>query len=198
MVLAESVIILSGTKATSWNTLCKVSTWISLFRKNYTAFMQPTSMPNSEWMSLKHCLDLRYCVNISWAKIGRENQLYTYRSIRHGQNRLDKPDLVNAKYYMDNCMLLPIITAYLATKPKDYVYAMGGFSSIRMRIDYSENTTVAQVYQPLTAGWLQALAMSIEHGTDCLLCDLWFLELAGYGFLWERDPSLASWSPNFA
>jgi hypothetical protein len=204
IILARSVILLSGAKTTNWTTVCNVLAWIRLFRNRCSRnrcsqSMQPSNMPISEWHSLRYDLDLRYCANISFAKIGRASQvLNTQPTICHDQEQSDEVNLRAAEFLMNGCLLLSYGNTYLATNPKDYVYAMGSVSGIRMRIDYAKTTTVADVYRLLIVVWLQSLELITRQRIDSPLCNLWFLELAGCGFPWERDGSLTSWLPNFA
>ncbi|KAF2867065.1 hypothetical protein BDV95DRAFT_182719 [Massariosphaeria phaeospora] len=69
--------------------------------------------------------------------------------------------------------------------PKDYIYGLEGMTGLGILADYSENKTVAEVYQEYAALWLLGLS------------ELKFLDMAGVGFLWEETPGLPSWTPNF-
>lgn len=90
-----------------------------------------------------------------------------------------------------------------ATNPKDHVYGLLGVTGINIRVDYSEKTTVAEVFQDVTAAWLQDYASKKEdlaaEAAVSGMKELWFLSLAGL----RRDCNhvgcqhFSSWAPNF-
>lgn len=90
-----------------------------------------------------------------------------------------------------------------ATDPKDHVYGLLGITGIGIQVDYSQQTSVANVFRDVVAAWLQDFArpdkdLTAENAVSKMK-ELWFLSLAGL----RRDchnescRHFASWAPNF-
>lgn len=90
-----------------------------------------------------------------------------------------------------------------ATDPKDHVYGLLGVTGIDIRVDYSDQTSVAKVFHDVTAAWLKDYA-SQKGDTAAEVAvsgmkELWFLGLAGLRRNCNHNScrNFSSWAPNF-
>jgi hypothetical protein len=197
LVLARSLIFLSGSRTTTWQRLCSLLIWVQLFRIRCSEFRRPEAMPVRDWGLLMHFLYTRYCLFVTLGKTGRsQGLLNTDRPVVHGHTKLDVPDFHTGMHIINSYGLLRLAVTFQATDPKDYVYAMGGITGIHIQTDYSSGKSVAQVYQDFVAGWLLVLAKN-SWTNEKIMYDLWFLELSGIGSTLNQIPTLPSWAPNF-
>jgi hypothetical protein len=168
--------------------------WIMLYRKWSLPARCSEAMPYKEWLFLlEHPIPRPFLLIIDTKTSRAYNCVNTHGSdtgsIRY-QNLLQ---------LRQGVITVQAAIEYQATNPKDYIYGMAGVTGIRSLMDYSSNTTVAQVYQNFVAHWLETLAISIEEVPQpAPSCQLWFLALAGLGFDWKGISGLPSWAPNFA
>jgi hypothetical protein len=193
-VLAQNVVFLSAAKAVSWNTTCCVFLWMLLVRMRYSSTALPDYIPHKDRATLA-----------SWATPSRAGRIAGCKELRSGKHEvahlpsdIDMPfPRPEQKVFMYKLGAFAI--TYQATNPKDYVYGMCGVSGIRIKPDYRPETTVAQVYQDHVAQYLEDVAKEdIRRFVREQLSLLWFLDLAGIGFMWETPPGLPSWAPNFS
>jgi hypothetical protein len=201
VVLARDVILLCGSKNISWLEVCGVQVWIKLFQMKYSSADKPQYMPIQEWFVLTEYgvsnEYIRICTLKSCAGLRKTIQRRQGVSLADSSHEaILKAQFRQARFQFDmsECTL-----HYQATDAKDYVYALGGLTGLRIPTDYSSQTTLAQVYQEDTMRWLNALAWGGDFEGDPyhrIVCDLWFLTYAGIGFLWKPIQGLPSWVPN--
>lgn len=92
-----------------------------------------------------------------------------------------------------------------ATDPKDHVYGLLGVTGIDIPVDYSKETSVAQVFREVTAAWLRDYASKRGHQdaearvTVSGMKELWFLSLAGLRPDCKEVSCqhFSTWAPNF-
>jgi hypothetical protein len=193
-VLAQNVVFLSATNVVSWNTTCRIFLWMLLIQMRYSYNDLPDYIPEEDRMTLA-----------SWTHPTRAGRIAACKELRSGrQVVVQLPSDISMPFPRpeQKAFLYKLGTfavTYQATNPKDYVYGMCGVSGVRMEPDYRPETTVAEVYQGFVAQYFSdILEESIRVFVRSKSSILWFLDLAGSGFLWEIPPGLPSWAPNFS
>ncbi|KAH7084244.1 heterokaryon incompatibility protein-domain-containing protein [Paraphoma chrysanthemicola] len=182
-VLAGNLLLMCGTTITSWRT-------------HHSLSKCPSGIPPGEWYTLMEDFDItERAVSIN---AGRWSVNLRERNAALESN--DRSTLVTSVSLIMSIHLSGKAVLYRATDPKDYVYGMGGVVDSRIRTDYGEAHSVAQVYQDHVSEWFIRRVgapgqsfQDIEGGPD-----LWFLDLAGIGFPRQPFLGLPSWAPNFA
>jgi hypothetical protein len=201
LVLARDAVLLCGPKKISWLEVCCVQFWIKLAGMKYLSADIPHSVPLRDWAVLMQ-LELPYEYILvcafkkwaSWLNHPQRQQLFS---------PVDSPNEATLKVQFKEaragfCMTENALK-YQVTDAKDYVYALGGVTGLRIPTDYSSETTIAQVYQEYAVRWMNSLAwgeVSERDPDHRIMCDLWFLAYAGIGSLWTPIPGLLSWVPN--
>jgi hypothetical protein len=184
VVLAQDIILVSGTNSTSWSAVCVVMLWIQLFRTVHSSIENAMNVFGHDWFPLAVSTVSEYVVRISAIRYSRANR-------RDITQQSPGPTPITLDY-----TLYHTAASYQATNPKDYVYGMRGLSGVHVPTDYSQDTTVAQTYEKLIEHWLLTSSNGEPYQSGSPN-PLWFLDLAGIGFNWEPLSGLASWAPNF-
>jgi hypothetical protein len=199
---ARNAVLLCGPKKISWLELGCIEFWIKLVGINCSSADIPQSLPLQDWFTLMHpTLFTRYtrvCNFKSWA---------SYRDVLQREQLVPSADPPNEATLKERCeevkgqlFMIQHALNYQVTDAKDYVYALGGVTGLRIPTDYSSKTTIAQVYQEYIVRWVNTLAWGEVSKGDLdhrFMCDLWFLTYAGIGSLWTPISGLLSWVPNF-
>jgi hypothetical protein len=200
-VLAQDKILLCGRKTVSWVTICRVFTWMRLVEIQYNRSAKPDFIPELEWQSLLFCGRVIYpfrsiadFTSLQTTRVTGAQQVQDqHHQLSHGtipkrcEQRLHGVELLSSAFQ------------YRATNPKDYIYGMTGVTGYQVMPDYSQKTTVAEVYQRFIEACLITAKESHEKGSLGAESNiLWFFGLAGTGFGWRDTPDLPSWAPDFA
>lgn len=162
IVLAREALLVSKTSCVSWMyTIDRVFYW--LWRVEKCKIPSPTFLAPSLW---------QYLTSYRLARSLPSKHLETVKRRRRVPPSPMRPWSMFKRASMLN-----------ATDPKDNVYALLGVTGIDVRVDYSEQTSVAKVYEDLTGAWLQEYASANnEMLLDSLIFgleELWFLDFAG-------------------
>jgi hypothetical protein len=201
LVLARDAVLLCGPKKTSWLEVCCVQFWIELAGMKYLSADIPHSVPLRDWAVLmqfvlpyEYILVCAFKKWASWLNHPQRKQLFS---------PVDSPNEATLKIQFKEARagfrMTENALKHQVTDAKDYVYALGGVTGLRIPTDYSSETTIAQVYQEYAVRWMNSLAWGeVSEGDPDhrIMCDLWFLAYAGIGSLWTPIPGLLSWVPN--
>jgi hypothetical protein len=201
LVLARDAVLLCGPMKISWLEVCCVQFWIKLARMKYSSADIPHSVPSQDWFVLMQIRVPDKYTRVYYFKLwARCMDLHQRQQLL---SPADSPNEATLKARFEEAKRQFSMTEsaldYQVTDAKDYVYAVGGVTGLRISTDYNSETTIAQVYQEYAMQWMNALAWGeVSEGdpNHRIMCDLWFLTYAGIGFLWTPIPGLLSWVPN--
>jgi hypothetical protein len=201
IVLARDAVLLCGSKRISWLEVCDVQSWMMLIKMKHSFADLPHSVPMGDWTAL-----MAIGVSERFDRIRKLDicEPLRKRLLRHHSvppNDVSIKEKLKAHFTMTEYQFRMSEGAlnYRATDAKDYVYAIGGVTGLRIPADYSPGITVAEVYHGYVVRWLTALAWGEASDVDTgrrIVCDLWFLAYAGIGFLWKPIQDLPSWVSN--
>ncbi|KAH7078437.1 heterokaryon incompatibility protein-domain-containing protein [Paraphoma chrysanthemicola] len=190
LVLAKSAILLCGSRSIAWSAVCIVYTWLKLLKLRHSGTVKPQDIHAKKWWQLTVNEVPR-----SMANIGLCRAMIAITDDIKSQKMLHMTSIARKLRYI----VCFAATGREATDPKDFVYALGGMTGIQMTMDYSPDTTAAQVYHEFFSGCVLASKRLPNQDTGrhkAWLCDLWFLTMAGIGQPWNFLPGLPSWTPN--
>jgi hypothetical protein len=184
VALAPELLLLCGVRAIPWSKVRFVMLWIQAVLRRFPEKDRGQYLPWENWIHLEHC--------------GKSS---IYRAIMTARSYVKESRSLSCETASKVSKFGLMVVArdavlYRASNPKDYVYGFQGVSGGRLKIDYTAQKTVAQVYQDYATYWLDTWVADPERYRSSI-CDLWFLELAGIGFFWQKVPGLPSWAPNF-
>jgi hypothetical protein len=192
LVLSFHIVFISGTKTTTWEKLYIVWMWQKTFVRKCQPSVRPDFVPYEEWSILTD-LKLDALGFIASIKCGMRFGLLNLAPVPYRDYTTTVDNLVTGFVFAS------MTYHYKATNPKEYVYAMAGVTGVRMRVDYSAEKTVSQVYQDFVELWIAAYRRCPDAlATKRAVSALWFLDVAGCGWLWRKTPDLPLWAPDFA
>lgn len=182
-ILANDLWLMSGTSVLEVAVLLSACSWLNKIRHRYDLEDRPNFIDPQSWIMLKttHVSPISLLNNTKYFVNLREEYKETVRG----------PGFFAGFLFV----------FHQATHPKDYVYGYCGLTGVHDDPDYSEKTTVAQVYCSVVNSWFSYCFESKRSGLredGSRFSELWFLSNAGIGYYWDPVPGLPSWAPNFA
>jgi hypothetical protein len=149
LVLARDAVLLCGPKKISWLEVCCVQFWIKLAGMKYLSADIPHSVPLRDWAVLmqlelphEYIIVCTFKIWASWLSHPQRQQLFSPADSPNEATLAAQFKDARVGFYMTEFTL-----NYQVTDAKDYVYALGGVTGLRIPTDYSSETTIAQVYQ---------------------------------------------------
>jgi hypothetical protein len=203
LVLAQNITLLCGSKKSSWDALSRVTFWRGLISLVHEQSDLPKCMSQWEWHCLMRPKMSNWCDIVRRAKQARgDKAVITHPPFQRGSMIvIVETNLHEAIQLLKNGFLVTTLaTRHEATNPKDYIYAMAGVSGIYVPPRYSPEVTAGRVYQEYISVWLFVVAEAEKtewRSESSVLCDLWFLKMAGVGYPWKEVADATSWVPNF-
>jgi len=192
LVLSPHAVFISGTKTTTWEKLRIVVLWQSLFERRCEFSVRPSIVPYKQWISLTKT-PLKGPRAIALARGIKSLGVLNHKPARH------EDYTATTKSIMTGFLFAQRNYSYQATNPKDFIYAMAGWTDICIPVDYSAEKTISQVYLEFVELWLTTYETTLDDvHSEYDMRGLWFLDLAGSGYPWKKTPDLPSWAPDFA
>ncbi|KAF2676226.1 hypothetical protein K458DRAFT_424846 [Lentithecium fluviatile CBS 122367] len=185
VALAREITFICGTRTALWVNMHTTMLWFEATLSKVQNQNRPYYVSSEDWLGI-HLNPPLFCRNMVATKNFHRKK---------SQLKLDEDEPFRANY---SVLISRFAGGLRATNPKDYVYGLEGVTGFNVPTEYGADKTVAQVYQKYAIYWLSLRSKWPSEKFLVGACDLWFLDIAGVGFLWKVVPGLPTWSPNFA
>ncbi|CAM1509004.1 Fc.00g027430.m01.CDS01 [Cosmosporella sp. VM-42] len=176
----RQLFVSTGDITLSWDDIKLSYEILSSLREsiNDNAARKPEFLSMSVWEAITTPL-------MSWADI---RSVCTTRDLLRNSHNLTPPEQIDRGWAIST-----FASGLKASDSKDYIYGLLGVNQLPLIPDYTERTSIADLYMEYCRGWLKAAR---HQRIDSEMNSLHFLSRAGIG-LFGRGTDLPSWVPNF-